>query len=336
MGMSRSASIRVHLGFFIAIGIALGVTTFERNKVYISEISVWQDTLVKSPQNVKVWVGLGGVFAKEKRYDEAREHFVRALEIAPEDPKANANFAGMLIELREYDLAGQHLERAFQSNARDLDAITNMGHLQARLENFGEAARYYERAVEGFPKEEELQSCLIASYIRSGNITEAERCSLSNLDRRPNSAKANIDYASTLIAIGQKDQAITYCERAIELDAGLSTAYATMSVIMADPDKAVELMERAIAIEPKSFDYNRTMGDMLLETKPMESVQYYAIAIQADPDSVEVLLKIGAAWDACGHPENGILYLERVIQLLPDWAEARDSLKSLKQSVGKP
>ena len=336
MGMSRSLSIRMHLGFVIAIGIALGVTSFERNKVYVSEISVWKDTLVKSPGNIKVWVGLGGVFAKEKRYEEAREHFVRALEIAPNDSKANANFAGMLIELREYNFAGQHLERAFQSNAMDLDAITNMGHLQARLENFGEAARYYERAVEGFPKEEELQSCLIASYIRSGNITEAERCSLSNLDRQPNSAKANIDYASTLIAIERKEQAIAFCERAIVLDAGLSTAYATLSVIVADPDKAIELMARAIAIEPKSFDFNRTMGDMLLETKPMDSVKYYAMAIQADPDSVEVLLKIGAAWDACGNPEKGIPYLERVTQLLPDWVEARDSLKTLRQSVGKP
>jgi protein O-mannosyl-transferase len=336
IGLSKQATIGLHLGIVIAIGTALGVTSFERNKVYVSEISVWKDTLVKSPKNVKVWVGLGGVFAKEKRYDDAREHFVQALKIAPNDSKANANFAGMLIELREYDLAGQHLERAFQSNPLDLDAITNMGHLQTRLGNFDEAAKYFEKAVDGFPNDEELRSCLVASYIRSGKISEAELCSQSNLDRRPNSAKANVDYASTLIAHGRNEQAIAYCERAIVLDTGLSTAYATLAVIVSDPAKAIELIARAIAIEPMSFDYNRTMGDMLLETKPMDSVKHYEIAIQSDPDSVEVLLKIGAAWHACGHPENGIPYLERVTQLVPEWVEARESLKAIKQSAGRP
>ena len=336
VSMSKNVAMRVHLGFALLIGIALGLTSYERNKVYVSTISVWKDTLVKSPKNLKVWVGLGGLFAKEKRYDEAREHFVRALEIAPDDSKANANFAGLLIEQREYDLAGKYLERAFQSNPKDLDAITNMGHLQTRLENFSEAAKYYEVAVAVQSKDEELQSCLIGSYIRSGRLSDAERCSLANLERRPKSAGAQVDYASSLIAIGRKDSAIEYCERAIELDAGLSTAYATLAVIVPDPERGMELMARAIAIEPKSFDYNRTMGDMLMATKPMEAVLYYETAIQSDPDSIEVLLKIGSAWDACERPENGIPYLERVTELLPDWVEARESLKMLKQSVNKP
>ena len=334
--ISKNVATRVHLGIALLIGIALGLTSYERNMVYVSEISVWQDTLVKSPQNGKVWVGLGGLFAKEKRYDDARKHFVRALEIAPDDSKANANFAGLLIELKEYDLAGKHLERAFQSNSKDLDAITNMGHLQTRLENFSEAAKYYEVAVAGQANNEELQSCLIGSYIRCGRLSEAERCSLANLERRPKSAKAQVDHASSLIALGRNDTAIKYCERAIELDAGLSTAYATLAMIVPEPERGMELLSRAIAIEPTSFDYNRTMGDMLMATKPMEAVQHYEISIQSEPDSVELLLKIGSAWDACGRPENGIPYLERVTQLLPDWAEARESLQTLKQSLVKP
>ena len=336
LSISKNVATRVHLGIASLIGIVLGVTSYERNKVYVSEISVWKDTLVKSPKNSKVWVGLGGIFAKEKRFDDAREHFLRALEIAPDDSKANANFAGLLIELREYDLAGKHLERAFQSNPKDLDAIANMGHLQTRLENFSEAAKYYEVAVAGLSKDEELQSSLIGSYIRSGRLSEAERCSLANLERRPKSARAHVDYASSLIAMGRSETAIEHCEKAIELDAGLSTAYATLAVIVPDPKSGMELMSRAIALEPRSFDYNRTMGDMLMATKPMEAVQHYEIAIQSEPDRIELLLKIGSAWDACGRPEYGIPYLERVTQLLPDWAEARESLKILKQSLVKP
>ena len=336
IGMTDRANTRMHLTLVVALAIALGLTSYERNKVYVSEISVWKDTLEKSPRNLKVWVGLGGVFAKEKRYDEARAHFLRALEIEPNDSKANANFAGLLIELREYDLAGTHLERAFQGNPKDLDAIANMGHLQARLENFAEAVKYFDAAVQGLPNDEELQSCLIGAYIRSGKLSEAEFCSQANVNRRPNSAKANVDYASVLIAMGRKETAIEYCEKAIELDVKLSTAYATLAVIVHEPERGIELMLRALSIEPMSFDYNRTMGDMFLETRPASAVKYFEIAIQLEPDNVEVLLKIGAAWDACGSPKKGIPYLERVVQLLPEWVEARESLEALKESVGKP
>jgi tetratricopeptide (TPR) repeat protein len=281
-------------------------------------------------------VGLGGLLAKEKRYAEACEHFEHALEIAPNAPSANANYAGLLIEMKNYELAGQHLERAFQNNPNDLDAIVNMAHLQTRLENFAEAVKYYQAAVLGIPNDEELQSSLIASLIRSGSLSHAVTSSHDHLDRRPNSAKANVDYASALIASGRNAEAVAFCERAIALDDQLSTAHATLATLETVPDKAIERMKRAVSLEPMSFDYNRALGDMLMGTRPLDAVGHFEIALQTEPDCVEVLLRIGGAWDACGYPEKGIPYLERVTQLLPDWVEARQSLEALRKRFERP
>ena len=336
IGISKAYASHIHLGTSILLALALGITAFHRNKVFVSETSVWKDTLVKSPRNVTVWVGLGGLLAKEKKYAEACEHFERALEIAANDPSANANYAGLLIEMKNYELAGQHLERAFQNNPNDLDAIANMAHLQTRLENFAEAVKYYKAAVLGFPNDEELQSSLIASQIRSGSLSQAVTCSLDNLEHRPNSAKANVDYASALIANGRNAEAVAYCERAIALDNQLSTAHATLATLETVPDKAIERMKRAVSLEPLSFDYNRALGDMLMSTMPLEAIGHFEIALQSERDSVEVLLKIGGAWDACGFPEKGIPYLERVTQLLPDWVEARQSLEVLRKRFERP
>ena len=336
IGISVASAIRIHVGTSVLLASAFGIAAFERNKVFVSEISVWKDTLEKSPRNVTVWVGLGGLLAKEKRYEEAREHFERALEIAPNDSSANANFAGLLIELREYDLAGQHLERAFQKSPNELDAITNMAHLQSRLANYSEAVKYYEAAVISLPNDEELQSSLIGSQIRSGNYSDAARCSLANLGRRPNSAKANLDYASALIANGRHSEAVMYCEKAIALDEQLSMAHATLATLETKTEKAIERMSRAISLEPMSFDYNRFLGDMLIGTKPKDAVEHYEIALKSEPESIEVLLKLGSAWDACGFPEKGIPYLEQVTKLLPDWIEARQSLKELRRNIHQP
>ncbi len=335
-GISKASASRIHLGTSMLLALALGITAFERNKVYESETSVWKDTLVKSPRNVTVWVGLGGLLAKEKRYAEACEHFERALEIAPNDSSANAYFAGLLIEMKNYELAGQHLERAFQNNPNNLDAIANMAHLQTRLENFAEAVKYYQAAKLGFPNDEELQSSLIASLIRSGSLSEAVTSSHDNLKRRPDSAKANVDHASALIASGSNAEAVKYCERAIALDDQLSTAHATLATLETDADKAIERMKRAVWLEPMSFDFNRALGNMLMGTKPLDAIGHFEIALQSEPDSVEVLLKIGGAWEASGYPEKGIPYLERVTQLLPDWVEARQSLEALRRRFERP
>ncbi len=318
----------------VLLALALGMTTFERNKVFQNEISLWKDTVAKSPRNLTVLTGLACIYAKERNFDEANLYFARALEIAPNDPKANANYAGLLIEQKEFELAGQHLERAFQSDPNDLDAITNMAHLQNRLGNFHEAVMYYEVAVKGAANDEDLQSSFVASQICSGKLSDALLNSQANLRSRPNSAKANVDYASALIGIGRVSEAIAYCEKAIGIDERLANAHGTLATLETDSGKAIARMTRAIELEPSSFDFHRAMGDMLIATKPEEAVKHFEMALKADADNVEVLLKIGVAWDASGHPERGLLYLERVTQLLPDWAEARESLDLLRKTLG--
>lgn len=327
---------RLQLAAALLAATALGIAAFERNKVYVSEVSVWKDTLIKAPRNVSVWVGLGGILAKEKKYEEAREHFVQALEVAPNDSNANATYAGLLIELGEYELAGKHLRAALQNNAGNVDAITNMGHLQSRLGNFSAAAKCFEAAILNAPNDEELQSCLIASLIRGGNLSDAERFSHANLELRPNSAKANVDYASVLVAMTENAKAIKYCEKAIALDGSLSTAHATLATIEPALEKAIQHITKAIELEPLSSDYNRTLGDMLMRSNPKDAIEKFEIALKAEPTSVELLLKIGAAWDAVGQPEKGIPYLERVTKLMPDWVEARQSLDMLRRAYSRP
>ncbi len=336
LGARESVASRWHLGASLAITFVFGLVTFERNKVYESEISVWKDTLVKSPRNVTVWVGLAGLFAKEKRFDEAKAHFTRAIEIAPDDAIANANFAGMLIELKEYDRAGQLLERAFQSDPNCMDAIVNMAHLQMRLGDFAEAAKYYSVAAKGRPRDEALQSCLVTSLIGFGNSTEAERISLGNLGMHPFSARANVDYASALIAGGNSAQAVQYCEKAISIDDNLAAAHATLAMLESTPDKAIMRMKKAIELEPASCEYNRWIADQLLSIDPLDAVRHLEIALQSEPNNIELLLKLGSAWDAGGRPEKGLPYLEKVTRLLPDWSEAREILEQLRRAIKNP
>ena len=318
------------------IALLLGTATYQRNGVFQSELSLWQDTIAKAPNNLTVMTGLATLFAQEGNSQQAKIHFERALKIAPEDPKTNANYAGFLIDQNQLELAGECLEKAFQGDPNHLDAITNMAHLQNRLGNFQEAIKYYEVAILGTPQDEELQSSLVAMHLGAGDIRNAIAISKSNLEQRPVSAKAHLDYATALSAAGRNSNAIAYCEKAIALDDQLAAAHATWAMLEPSLERAVAKMEKAIELQPHSQEFHMAMGNLLLATQPARAASSFETALQADPDNIEVLLKIGSAWEACGLPEKGLPFLERVTVLLPDWKEAEQMLESLRRRIAKP
>jgi tetratricopeptide (TPR) repeat protein len=211
-----------------------------------------------------------------------------------------------------------------------------MAHLQNRLGNFQEAIKYYEVAILGTPQDEELQSSLVAMHLGAGNIRRAIAISKSNLEQRPVSAKAHLDYATALLAAGRNSEAIDYCEKAIALDDQLAAAHATLAMLEPSLEQAVARMEKAIELQPGSPEFNLAMGNLILASEPARAASYFETALQADPDNIEVLLKIGSAWEACGLPEKGLPSLERVTVLLPDWKEAKQMLESLRRRIAKP
>jgi tetratricopeptide (TPR) repeat protein len=83
----------------VLLAAVLGGFTVARNDVYRTEISLWEDTVRKSPRKARAWNNLGYAYQQEHRFREAEASYLRALAIDP-----------------EYDLARGNLERCrFQS-----------------------------------------------------------------------------------------------------------------------------------------------------------------------------------------------------------------------------
>lgn len=60
----------------------LGLTV-TRNQVYATEISLWQDTVMRSPNKARVHNNLGNAYLLAQRYDEARKEFTTAMKLDP-------------------------------------------------------------------------------------------------------------------------------------------------------------------------------------------------------------------------------------------------------------
>jgi protein O-mannosyl-transferase len=65
--------------------------TVLRNQVYANEISLWEDTVAKSPNKARVHNNLGHAYLLARRNDEARREFTAALELDPQLYQARYN-----------------------------------------------------------------------------------------------------------------------------------------------------------------------------------------------------------------------------------------------------
>lgn len=80
-----------------AAGSALMALTIIRNEVWRTPVSLWQDTVSKSPYKARPHVNLGVALHKEGRFDEAIAHYCEALKIEP-DNRAAATDVELALE----------------------------------------------------------------------------------------------------------------------------------------------------------------------------------------------------------------------------------------------
>ncbi len=74
-----------------ALVLIYGGLTVSRNQVYASEVSLWQDTVVKSPHKTRVHNNLGYAYLLADRREDARREFATALKIDPKQVQARFN-----------------------------------------------------------------------------------------------------------------------------------------------------------------------------------------------------------------------------------------------------
>lgn len=76
--------------------VALSAATVHRNEVWRSAVSLWEDTVAKSPGNARVWGNLGAAYTSAERYDEAIPCYQKAIAIEPQYQTAYLNLASVL------------------------------------------------------------------------------------------------------------------------------------------------------------------------------------------------------------------------------------------------
>jgi protein O-mannosyl-transferase len=246
------------------VSVALGIATFQRNADYQSELSIWQDTVAKSPRNERAYNSLGLAMAECGRLDDAIAQYRKSLEIKPDYAEADNNLGMALSDSGRRDEAIVYYLKALDVNPNLATAHNNLGNALAAGGKPDEALAHFQKAVE------------IA----------------------PNFAKAHNSLGIALSARGQVDEAITHYETALKIRPDYDSAHNNLGIALAGRgrlDDAIAHFRKAIEIRPDSAQVQTNLGMALANSGQLdEAIVHFRKALELQPGYAPARKKLDA------------------------------------------
>jgi protein O-mannosyl-transferase len=131
----------------IIIG-ANSVLTFQRNKVWKDEISLWNDIVDKNPDLTRALSNRGIAFASTGQFDKALVDFSKVIGIDPNSATAYNNRGMVYGNLRMWDKALADYIRAIEIDPKYATAYNNRGMAYGNLGQLDKALADFSKAIE--------------------------------------------------------------------------------------------------------------------------------------------------------------------------------------------
>ncbi len=215
----KHSTRRLAVGTFAcAVAIALGVTTYARNQVYSSRVTLWKDVLEKAPLNRRGWHNLGIALIDKKEWSEAEKCMRRALELKKKNyPEAHRNMGRLLVEQGRVDEAIEHYLKVVQMAPKDVEVRLRVGDLLLSQKKIKPAIAHFRAATVAEPKRADLHyhyGVGVAMLDPAKAVTHFQRALA--LDARD--VKSHIGLAQCFEELGDAAQAKQCYEQALAVD----------------------------------------------------------------------------------------------------------------------
>lgn len=251
---------RAFAGVVIAAILALGIGAWTRNKVWLSEESLWKDTIEKSPRNGRALFSYGLTQMTKGNYATAKNYYDRAEKVEPAYPVLEINMGINEGALGNAVAAEQHFKRALAMRD-DVDAHFYYARWLVSAGRAPEAIAHLTAATRIDPARFEPRTLLIKLYTASGNDVERDRLERLEISYDPSDLRVSLCtsdrdcFEKGLPQIGSKQflNAAVLNREAVRYNPNDGDAWTNLGWSLAQlglDDDAESAFRRAIALQP--------------------------------------------------------------------------------------
>jgi tetratricopeptide (TPR) repeat protein len=144
-----------------------GFATWKRNLLWETRLTLWVDTVEKSPQKFRPHLNLGFVLSQMGAYDAAIQEYIIARRIDPRFPVVYAGLGFVYLQKGMMAEAESAFQNALKIDPNYFDAKTGLGIIHYRQEQYRTAISYFEQVYPYRKESPELIIMMSECYIES-------------------------------------------------------------------------------------------------------------------------------------------------------------------------
>ena len=331
----------VVLGCAVCWGVMalLAFLTIRRNRDYSSEVSIWQDTVEKCPNNVRAHYNLGTALGQLGRAQEAIGQYEQTLLINPDYAEAHNNWGIALQGMGQMQDAINHYEQALRIKPDYPDAHDNLGTALERLGRLPEAIDHYEQALHLDPNHVAAHNNLGGALVQAGRVREAIPHFERALRIKSDFAGAHYNWGLALVQEGKLEEAIGQYEQALRIKPDYAEAQINLGNAMVELGRiedAIGCYQQALRIEPDDAGVHYTLGSAFMRLgRISKAISHYEQALRLKPDFASAHTDLESALDKASRVQEAIEHWEQALQTRPGDAEAHNNLGCALVQVGR-
>jgi tetratricopeptide (TPR) repeat protein len=263
-----SSRPRLFIGLSATLIFVFGTGTYLRNRVWASELALWQDTVRKSPNKARPVNNLGVTYLERGELDKAYDCYRKAIALNP-------NY---------------------------MDAYINLGDLYEKRKDYAKAIDSYLKALTFGPKTSAPYENLGRAYGQLGRYEDALKYLGQAIEKNPYSVKAYAHRGTIYDRLGRFDEAIDAYRKAVEVDPTYAFALKTLGSLYGkkgDYPRSILYLRKAGQLSPNDPDIHYQLGiGYLRQGQFEESAEQGTILMRLKRPDLSEKLKRGAAQDS--------------------------------------
>jgi tetratricopeptide (TPR) repeat protein len=166
---------QVGMSILLPVVLILSGTSYARNSVWKSEISLWEDVVKKSPAMGYNHTELALAYERHGRTEDAIRTYKKAIEVDPDHALSHNNLGLHYAKLGRMEEAIDEYRQAVRISPGYYKAFINLGVVYYSLGRDEDAIREYQMALEIYPEFPVAHFNLGLAYERLGRVEEAIR-----------------------------------------------------------------------------------------------------------------------------------------------------------------
>jgi tetratricopeptide (TPR) repeat protein len=294
--------MRSRRGNGIAVGAVLAALPFlafltvTREGVFATEVSLWTDTLKKSPHSSLAHCNWGLALFNQGRLDEAIAEFEEAVRVDPKNANACVCIGFIDVFRGQLDQAVAQFQRALEIDPKNGDAHCYMGIALYQMGRLNDGVEQLHEALAIDPYDVSAHTNLGLALAQEGEAEQAMAQFQAALESDPNSVQAHYEFGNALARSGRQDE-------------------------------AAEQFKKALQIKPDHFEARTNLGVIFLHKGLFDqAIGQFKLAAQLRPDSADSHDNLGVALIQKGDVSGAIAQFEEALRLKPDSESARINL----------